>query len=199
MSAPTAKGTVTVQELDRTQQTIARRAAEARAIVPDGVLRAYATLDEAPGAARIVSAAARALREHPRANGAYRDGHWELYSRVNVAVAIDARNTLFFPTIRDADTTDAGAIAAELEGLASRAAGGELTAADVSGATFTVYALTGDVTGYTPIISAPQASTLAVGVPRAGAAELTLVCDHRILYGEQAGTFLGRIAELLSD
>ena len=199
MSAPTAKGTVTVQELDRTQQTIARRAAEARALVPEGVLHAHAALEQAPGAARIVSAAARALREHPRANASYRDAHFELYSRVNVAVAVDARDTLFFPVILDADEKDLGTVASELDGLTARAASGELTAADVSGATFTVYALTGAVTGYTPIISAPQAATLAVGVPRGGTAELTLVCDHRILYGEQAGTFLGRIAELLSD
>ncbi len=32
----------------------------------------------------VVKACALALREHPRANGAYRDGRFELYSRVNV-------------------------------------------------------------------------------------------------------------------
>jgi pyruvate dehydrogenase E2 component (dihydrolipoamide acetyltransferase) len=199
MSGPTAKGEVTVEELDRTQQTLARRAAEARAIVPEGVLRAQATVSEPPGAARVVAAAARALREHPRANASYRDARFELYSRINVAVAVSARDTISFPTIFDADTKETGAIAEELERLSARAASGELTAADVSGATFTVYVMTGAVTGYTPIISAPQAATLAVGVPRDGSAELTLVCDHRILYGEPAGTFLGRIAELLSD
>ncbi len=36
----------------------------------------------------VVKACAIALREHPRANGAYRDGRFELYSRVNVGVAV---------------------------------------------------------------------------------------------------------------
>ena len=38
----------------------------------------------------VVKACAIALREHPRANGAYRDGRFELYSRVNVGVAVAA-------------------------------------------------------------------------------------------------------------
>ena len=36
----------------------------------------------------VVKACALALREFPRANGAYRDGRFELYSRVNVGVAV---------------------------------------------------------------------------------------------------------------
>ena len=38
----------------------------------------------------VVKACALALREFPRANGAYRDGKLELYSRVNVGVAVAA-------------------------------------------------------------------------------------------------------------
>ena len=38
----------------------------------------------------VVKACALALRELPRANGAYRDGRFELYSRVNVGVAVAA-------------------------------------------------------------------------------------------------------------
>ena len=51
----------------------------------------------------VVKACALALREHPRANGAYRDGRFELYSRVNVGVAVAAQDALVVPTIFDAD------------------------------------------------------------------------------------------------
>ena len=42
----------------------------------------------------VVKACALALREFPRANGAYRDGKLELYSRVNVGVAVAAQDAL---------------------------------------------------------------------------------------------------------
>ena len=38
----------------------------------------------------IVRAAALALREHPKANGSYRDGVFELHDRVNVGIAVAA-------------------------------------------------------------------------------------------------------------
>ena len=51
----------------------------------------------------VVKACALALREHPRANGAYRDGRIELYSRINVGVAVAAQDALVVPTVFDAD------------------------------------------------------------------------------------------------
>jgi pyruvate dehydrogenase E2 component (dihydrolipoamide acetyltransferase) len=65
------------------------------------------------------------------------------------------------------------------------------------------------VKSFTAIINPPQAGILSVGTlePRAVVRDgevtvrhmltLTLVCDHRILYGAEAAQFLGRIRELL--
>ena len=65
------------------------------------------------------------------------------------------------------------------------------------------------VKSFTAIINPPQAAILSVGAlePRAVVREgelvarhtmtLTLVCDHRILYGAEAAQFLARIRELL--
>jgi pyruvate dehydrogenase E2 component (dihydrolipoamide acetyltransferase) len=85
-----AKGDVTVEELTRAQQLVARRVAESRATIPDhtvtvgidmercAVLRTRddidATFDD-----MVLKASALALREHPRVNGAYRDGRFELH------------------------------------------------------------------------------------------------------------------------
>ena len=57
----------------------------------------------------VVKAAATALREHPRVNGAYRDGKFELYGDVNVGVAVAAQDALVVPTIFDADQKSLGA------------------------------------------------------------------------------------------
>ena len=53
--------------------------------------------------AAVVAAVARALRHAPRLNGAYRDGAFETYSRINVGVVADEADGLVVPTIFDAD------------------------------------------------------------------------------------------------
>jgi pyruvate dehydrogenase E2 component (dihydrolipoamide acetyltransferase) len=181
----TAKGNVEVQELTRLQQSVARRTAESKATIPELVLADAAELPDDP-AAVVVKAAALALREFPRANGAYRDGRFELYSRVNVGVAVSAGGAFVVPTVFDADAKSVEAIAAELRELAAQAEAGTLAAPQLRGGTFTIHFSA--ARRITPVINAPQAAALGVG-----SAEITLVCDHRILYGEEAAAFLARI------
>ena len=64
---------------------------------------------------------------------------------------------------------------------------------------------------FTAVINPPQAAILAVGAlePRAvvrdgevvvrSTMELTLACDHRILYGADAAEFLAKIREYLEQ
>ena len=79
-----------------------------------------------------------ALRAHPRANAAYRDGRYELYSRVNVAVTVATQDGYANPTVLDADTKPLAALDSELSGLPERARAGELTPPELAGATFTL-------------------------------------------------------------
>jgi pyruvate dehydrogenase E2 component (dihydrolipoamide acetyltransferase) len=160
----------------------------------------------------IVKAAALALRHHPLANGAYRDGAFELYSRVNVGIAVAAEGALVVPTIFDADQKSLGAIAADSRRLASLVRDGTATPPDLTGATFTVSNLgMYGMTAITPVINVPQAAILGVGTMREVLARidgeivdrrlmtLTLSCDHRILYGADAAKFLSEIRELLEQ
>src|ERR1700760_1375680 len=86
----------------------------------------------------VVKACALALRAFPLANGAYRDGRFELYSRVNVGVAVAARDALVVPTIFDADEKKLRKMAADSRSLAQRVRDGQITPPELSGATFTV-------------------------------------------------------------
>jgi pyruvate dehydrogenase E2 component (dihydrolipoamide acetyltransferase) len=172
--------------------------------------RAEAVGGAAPLTALVVRACALALREHPRANGAYRDGHFELYARVNVGVAMMSGEAVAVPTIVDADTKATREIAGELRALAGSVRDGTITSADVAGATFTIVNLgvTGVSSFYSPVPPG-QAAVLAVGAVRevpvlrggdivAGQEmNLTLTCDHRILYGTHAASFLAQIGTLL--
>ena len=225
----TAKGDVTTQELTRTQGLIARRMAESRATIPTFELRTEIDMeacvalraelkqigeDVPPGIPSfndmVVKACGIALREFPRANGSYRDARFELYSRVNVGVAVAAQDALVVPTVFDADRKSLRDIARETRALAERVRANAITPPEVSGGTFTVSNLgMYGVTDFTAVINPPQAAILAVGalaqraVVRDGelvarhTMNVTLACDHRILYGADAAQFLARIRALL--
>jgi pyruvate dehydrogenase E2 component (dihydrolipoamide acetyltransferase) len=226
----TAKGEVTVEELTKLQQTVARRMAESKATAPHFYLsadvdmtravEARASLKAAEGEGdvvpsfndMVVKASAIALREHPRANGAYRDGRLELYSRVNVGVAVAAQDALVVPTIFDADLKGLRRIAAEARELAAKVRDGTVTPPELSGGTFTVSNLgMYGIDSFAAVINPPQAGILAVGaiverpvirdgeVASAHLMPVTLACDHRILYGADGAEFLARIRALLEE
>jgi pyruvate dehydrogenase E2 component (dihydrolipoamide acetyltransferase) len=223
------KGETARVELDRGGQNLARRAAESKATIPHLYLRT--TVDMAPAlglierlndsspegdavstADLVIKAVALALREHPRANGSYRDGGLELYSRVNVGFTVAEGDSLTVPTIDDADRLEPPGIATRRQSLAGQAAAGTITAASLSGATFTVMDLGGHgVRSFDPVIAGGQAGILGTGeiaerpVATAGTVtasplmDVTLACDHRILYGATAAGFLGEIRRNLED
>ncbi len=231
----TAKGQTSTVELTRTQQTIARRMAESKATIPDftlqmdvdmdacvklrGELKRFAAGAEAGAQAlgtptyndMVVKACALALREHPRANGSYRDGRLQLHGRVNVGVAVAAEHALVVPTVFDADEKSLGEIARETRALAERVRTATITPPELGGGTFTVSNLgMYGVKSFAAIINPPQAAILSVGaveqraVVSAGGElaagqrmTVTLACDHRILYGADAAEFLARVRELL--
>ncbi len=235
-----AKGETTVVDPSRTQRTIARRMAESKATIPDFTLsadidmercvdlraelkrlaRAGEGQDKAPPTYNdmIVKACALALRDYPRANGSYRDGRFELHTRVNVGVAVASGaddptgGALVVPTVFDADAKALGEIARETRALAAHVRDGSITPPELSGGTFTVSNLgMYDIRQFTAIVNPPQAAILAVGslAPRPvvrkkkivarNTMTVTLACDHRILYGAGAALFLSRIRELLEE
>ena len=160
----------------------------------------------------VVKACAIALREHPRANGAYRDGRLELYSRINVGVAVAAQDALVVPTIFDADLKGLRQIASEARALAQRVREGTVTPPELSGGTFTVSNLgMYGISSFQAVINPPQAGILAVGaitetpvvrdgeITTAHLMGVTLACDHRVLYGSDGALFVGRVRALLEE
>ena len=112
----------------------------------------------------VVKACALALREHPRANGSYRDGQVQLHSRVNVGVAVAAEHALVVPTVFDADEKSLGEIARETRALAERVRDGTITPPELGGGTFTVSNLgMYGMRSFTAIINPPQAAIMSVG------------------------------------
>lgn len=214
-----AKGAVETVEPTRAQRTVARRMAESKATIPDFQAAVDADVTDLQAArgdvtltAAVVHAAGIALSEHRAINGAFADGKCQYYERANVGVVVGGGEALVIPTISDAGTKPAAAVSEQLAALVAEAREGTITAAALSGATFTVAGLgVHGATAFTAIIQPGQAATLAVGAVaervalRDGAAvarevvTLTLSADHRIVATADAASFLGRVRALLED
>ncbi len=214
MSERTAKGPATAHELTRAQQAAGRRAAESRATVPDAAWTLEAGFDAVPDPVDgpLLAAVAAALREFPRLNATYRDGRVDAHERVNLGVAVTGEDWTLVPTLVDADARDGATLAAELESLRAAATAGELTAAALAAATFTVAGLGLDaVRQVVPVIVPGQVAALGVGAvqdrPVVDAdgrlavgrrADLVLVADVRAAQGDEPARFLARVAALLA-
>lgn len=228
--AQTAKGETEVVELNRLQQTVSRRMSESKATAPHFYLTTEVDMSacvEARSALKksaregdvvpsfndmVVKACALALREHPKANGSYKDGKFELHSRVNVGVAVAAPGALVVPTVFDADRKGLVQIATETRQLAAKVRDGSITPPELAGGTFTVSNLgMYGITEFDAVINTPQAAILAVGaiverpvvrggeITTAHLMKVTLSCDHRILYGAEGAEFLARVRQILEQ
>jgi pyruvate dehydrogenase E2 component (dihydrolipoamide acetyltransferase) len=226
----TAKGSVEIIELTKLQQVVSRRMSESKATAPHFYLTTEVDMGAAVAArARIkeisaegevvpsfndmvVKACAIALKKFPRANGAYKDGRFELYSRINVGIAVAANDALVVPTIFDADKKGLREIAADARSLAGKVRDGGITPPELSGGTFSVSNLgMYGIKSFGAIVNSPQAGILAVGeiadrpvvedgrVVPGKLMEMTLSCDHRILYGADGAEFLAEIKRILQE
>ena len=219
-----AKGESTRQKISRVQSLIANRMAQSKATAPDFVLRMDVDMEAAVALRTqlreivgpesrlpsfndfVVKACAMALSDSPLANGSYEDGEFVLHSRVNVGIAVAARDTLVVPTIFDADQKSLGEIGRVSRRLIEKVRDGTITPPELAGGTFSVSNLgMFGVDEFSAVINPPQAAILAVGAlkqrpvvvdgqlaPR-HTMSISLSCDHRILYGANAAEFLAQI------
>ena len=153
------------------------------------------------------AAAAAALREHPRLNARWDDGHITLNNRVNLAVAVSTEAGLMVPVLHDADTLSIAAVAGGLRRLTDGARAGTLAITDVEGGTFTLNntGALGSVVSV-PIINHPQAAIMTTeaivkrpivvegdAIAVRSMMNLCLTFDHRVCDGAEAAAFLSAV------
>jgi len=226
-SADSQFGEIEWVPLTSAQGIIVQRMVETKSTVPDfqvqtevvmdSVIALRSGLNEVGGVDLVpsindfvVKACALALRHCPRANGSFRGDHFELFSRINIGIAVTDGESLLVPTIFDADQKSLGQISRESRGLAQRVRDHDISPTELSGGTFTVSNLgMFGMTSITPVIYGSQAAIVGVGATRGTLARdgeniidrsimtLCASCDHRIIYGADAADLLGRIRALL--
>ena len=145
-----------------------------------------------------------ALQEFPQFNSALvGDGKIMLRKYFNIGIAVDTKDGLLVPVIKEADKLNITEVANEIITLAEKAKNKKLLERNLSGGTFSISSLgpMGGV-GFTPIINPPEVAIL--GVSRAkkvpvleaeGLVEKTILpvalsYDHRVINGADAGKFM---------
>ena len=162
----------------------------------------------------LLKACAKVLQEYKQFNvSLHSSGEYLIqkkYIHIGVAVATDAG--LMVPVLRDVDKKTIWQLSAELAELTEKAKNRRLSKEDMQGACFTISSL-GAIggTGFTPIVNTPEVAILGVSktqikpvyinnafVPRQ-MLPFSLCYDHRAVNGVDAGNFVTRLAEVLSD
>ncbi len=137
-----------------------------------------------------------------------------LHRQVNLGFAVDTEAGLMVPVVRDVNSKDTAALAAEILDVAERARADALTLEDIRGATFTISSTGGleraTMVATTPVINLPNIATLWVSRitdrPRvvSGALEAgpvmacTLSFDHRYIDGAEGTAFINDLDDALT-
>ena len=158
----------------------------------------------------VVRAVAMAVRERPDMASRIEGDDLVVPDAVDVGVAVSVPNGLIVPVIHGADGKGVPQIAGEVRDLATRGRAGDLRPDELEGSVISVTNLgMFGVDRFHAVINPGEAAILAVGraVPRPTVVDghvvvrevmtLSLSVDHRVAYGAEAATFLGRVAELL--
>jgi 2-oxoisovalerate dehydrogenase E2 component (dihydrolipoyl transacylase) len=153
----------------------------------------------------LIIAMSRALAEWPMLNATYDDDANIItrHGAVHIGVATQTENGLMVPVVRSAQGLSVWQLASEILRLSEAARTGKAAREELSGSTITISSLgpMGGVTS-TPVINRPEVAILAVNkieeklVPLDGEIEirkrmnLSLSCDHRVVDGWDAASFM---------
>ena len=146
-------------------------------------------------------ACARAIERHPRFNAVYTRRGLALREQVDLGIAVDLPDGLVTPVLRNVGGRTLAELAEDWTTLKEKATSRRLTQDEYTGATFYLSNLGvfPRVTRFDAIVPRDASAILAVGAAHEGAAEFTLSCDHRVVYGADAARFLETLGEFLDD
>lgn len=163
-----------------------------------------------------LKAVALALKDFPRFNASLdpQSGNLVLKRYCHIGVAIDTREGLLVPVIRDVDAKPLADLSCSLVELADKARGGNLQPREMQGGSISLTNPGGlGATFFTPIINYPEVAIVGLGTVRGSAQSpptqgrapdrlwlpLMVSFDHRVNDGADAARFVRRIGELLAN
>lgn len=163
----------------------------------------------------IIKVVTNALKEFPHFNSSldHSSNNLILKKYFHIGIAVDTREGLVVPVIRDADKKGLLELAKELRRISEKARTNGLSFNDIQGGCFSISSLGGiGGTAFTPIINVPEVAILGISemqwkpiCDKTGDCKtrlmlpLSLSYDHRVIDGAEAARFVVYLATLLSD
>ncbi len=160
----------------------------------------------------IIAAVAEALKAHPRLNAHLVEDEVLLLEGVNIGIAVAVPDGLVVPVLKGADLLDLLGMAKAMRELADKTRKNALGVDDVTGAGFTVTALSNyDIDAFTPIIDPPQVAILGLGranqkpvvldgeIVARSMMHLSVTFDHRALDGVPVAEFMRTLKSRLES
>ena len=165
----------------------------------------------------LVTAMCAALPEFPMLNARYDDSEGvnavTRHGRIHMGIATQTPQGLMVPVIRDAQDLNIWQLAAEIARLSAAARDGTAKREELSGSTITITSL-GTLGGVAtaPVINRPEVAIVgpnriverpvfadATGerIRRARLMNLSISCDHRVVDGWNAASFVAELKRLL--
>ena len=160
----------------------------------------------------LIVAICKALPAFPMLNARYDDeaGIVTRHGAVQLGMATQTDAGLMVPVIRDAHARNVWQLAAEIARLADAARSGKATSHDLSGSTLTVTSL-GPLGGIatTPVINRPEVAIIGPNrvierpvfrggqVVAAKLMNLSISCDHRVVDGWDAASYVQAVKRLV--
>jgi len=165
----------------------------------------------------LITALCKALPQYPMLNARYDDekGVVSRFGSVHLGMATQTDAGLMVPVIRDAQAKNLWQLASEIVRLAEAARGGKAKSEELSGSTITVTSL-GPLGGVasTPVINRPEVAIIGPNriverpmfVPDGMGGErvekrklmnISISCDHRVVDGHDAASFVQAMKKLL--
>ena len=160
----------------------------------------------------LIVAICRTLPDFPMLNARYDDeaGVVTRSGRVHMGMATQTDAGLMVPVIRDAQDKNVWQLAAEIGRLAEAARTGKAKSEELSGSTITVTSL-GPLGGIatTPVINRPEVAIIGPNkiverpvfdgddIRRAKLMNLSISCDHRVVDGWDAASYVQAVRKLL--
>ena len=162
--------------------------------------------------ALLAKAIAVTLQKHPLLNAFYTEQGTNYRSSINVAIAVAMEGGgLITPVLQNADQTDLYSLSRSWKDLVDRARSKQLQPEEYSSGGFTISNLgMFGVDRFDAILPPGQGAILAIGASRPQVVadengmigvrsqmQVNMTCDHRVIYGADAASFLKDLAKLI--
>jgi pyruvate dehydrogenase E2 component (dihydrolipoamide acetyltransferase) len=160
----------------------------------------------------MIKACALALQQVPEANVAWSEQGLVQHHHVDISVAVAIDGGLITPILSNADKKSITEISALMQQLVIKAKQNQLKPEEFQGGSFSISNLgMYGIKNFKAIINPPQACILAVGtttqtpivqdgeIKIASVMSISLSCDHRVIDGAVAATFLNKLQALLEN